>query len=144
MKTNISRVRKRKFATTKAFSLIELLVVIAIIGVLATAATPYVRKMLNRGRAAKMVNNIRLLANAKSAYYTLNPTAPEAAATAPILSYVEILGQPVTSLDQLVAGTGFDSITIGNADTYPVPVVEGNDDLQTAYNELIQTPTPQL
>jgi prepilin-type N-terminal cleavage/methylation domain-containing protein len=42
-----------------AFSLIELLVVLAIIAVLAALATPAIGSAIERGRAAKCVNNLR-------------------------------------------------------------------------------------
>ena len=45
----------------RAFTMVELLVVVAIIGVLAAVMVPVARNMINNGRAAKDVNNLRAI-----------------------------------------------------------------------------------
>lgn len=55
-----------------AFTLIELLVVVAIIGILAALLVPVGSRIIEGGRAAKCLGNLRQLGMALSAYLTEN------------------------------------------------------------------------
>ena len=55
-----------------AFSLIELIVVIAIIAILASFAMPAIGSMIERGRSAKCVSNLRQIGTAVQQYVTEN------------------------------------------------------------------------
>lgn len=55
-----------------AFTLIELLVVVAIIALLASLATPAIGSMLERGRSAKCVGNLRQIGVAVQQYVSDN------------------------------------------------------------------------
>ena len=58
--------------TVKAFSLVELIVVIAIIAVLTSFAMPAISSMIERGRSAKCVNNLRQIGMAVQQYVNEN------------------------------------------------------------------------
>jgi len=59
-------------ARLRAFTLIELLVVIAIMAVLAALAYPTVETMMEKGRVAKCIQNLRTLGSALNVYLAEN------------------------------------------------------------------------
>jgi len=58
--------------TARAFSLIELIVVIAIIAILTSFAMPVIGSMIERGRSAKCLNNLRQIGTAVQQYVNEN------------------------------------------------------------------------
>lgn len=54
----------------RGFTLVELMVVIAIVGLLASALTPQVSNLIDRGKTAKIVSAVKSLETAELAHYS--------------------------------------------------------------------------
>ena len=83
----------------RAFTLIELLVVIAIIAILAAMASPAIGPVIERGRSAKCVGNLRQIGTAVQSYVADNDYRFPAIQTEPPSAPPE--SNPGTALEKL-------------------------------------------
>jgi|GEM_PF-6684782 len=122
---SLKKQRSRKVA--KGFTLVEILVTVALIALLTAIAVPAYSQYKTHGQNARKALIIDAVAAAKSAYL-LNPATTTAQQTAfasltdsarLALLEVTINNERVTSIDDLVEGTGETTMTIGDGETAP-------------------------
>lgn len=119
--------RKHPSRLAKGFTLVEILVTVALIALLTAIAVPAYSQYKTHGQNARKALIIDAVSAAKSAYL-LNPTTTTAqqaafdtladSARLPLLE-VTINNARVTTIAELVEGTGETTMTIGNSTTAP-------------------------
>lgn len=111
----------------KGFTLVEILVTVALIALLTAIAVPAYSQYKTYGQNARKALIIDAVAAAKSAYL-LSPATTTAQQTAfasladparLALLEVTINNERVTSIDDLIEGTGETTMTIGDGETSP-------------------------
>ncbi len=125
--TKFSLSKRRLRTVAKGFTLVEILVTVALIALLTAIAVPAYSQYKTHGQNARKALIIDAVSAAKTAYL-LNPSTTTAQQTAfatitdsarLALLEVTINNERVTSIDDLVEGTGETTMTIGDGETSP-------------------------
>jgi len=93
------RVQRPPKAPSKGFTLIEVLLVVFIIGILSTLAIPHLRHAHYKGRATKIVEDLRIIRNSLLSYHLDKGTWPRSRSWGRL---------PRGTLSHLPAGISFD------------------------------------
>lgn len=118
---------KKTFFRRLAFTLIELVIAIAILFILASLAYMNLADTASTSRSARASTIISSVKQAKQ-LYQVNATATETATFnsasnsaqfSTIASLITVQGQKVTSMSQLLAGSGYTTLTINPLGTDP-------------------------